>query len=175
MVLDLDLFRTDKGGDPEIVRESQRKRFKDVTLVDKLVAADTEWRKCRFTADNLNKAKNLCSRSIGEKMKVASRRAGASGAGGEEVGLLAPGSWLRLVCSSEKGSRRGGPVGAGGGSGPGGAHSGNLVGRGQQGGADLGRLLRPEEVLPRGPGGDDRRLRWREGRRRGRKPGLLPE
>lgn len=48
MVLDLDLFRTDKGGDPEIVRESQRKRFKDVTLVDKLVAADTEWRKCEM-------------------------------------------------------------------------------------------------------------------------------
>lgn len=47
MVLDLDLFRTDKGGDPEIVRECQRKRFKDVTLVDKLVAADTEWRKCK--------------------------------------------------------------------------------------------------------------------------------
>ncbi|XP_061830006.1 serine--tRNA ligase, cytoplasmic [Nerophis lumbriciformis] len=69
MVLDLDLFRTDKGGDPEIIREVQRKRFKDVTLVDKLVAADTEWRKCRFTADNLNKAKNLCSKSIGEKMK----------------------------------------------------------------------------------------------------------
>lgn len=47
MVLDLDLFRVDKGGDPEIVRECQRKRFKDVTLVDKLVAADTEWRKCK--------------------------------------------------------------------------------------------------------------------------------
>uniref|UniRef100_A0A672MRV4 serine--tRNA ligase n=1 Tax=Sinocyclocheilus grahami TaxID=75366 RepID=A0A672MRV4_SINGR len=46
MVLDLDLFRTDKGGDPEIVRETQRKRFKDVSLVDKLVEADTEWRKC---------------------------------------------------------------------------------------------------------------------------------
>ncbi|XP_037540323.1 serine--tRNA ligase, cytoplasmic isoform X1 [Nematolebias whitei] len=69
MVLDLDLFRTDKGGDPEIIRETQRKRFKDATLVDKLVAADTEWRKCRFTADNLNKLKNLCSKSIGEKMK----------------------------------------------------------------------------------------------------------
>uniref|UniRef100_A0A673M9G6 serine--tRNA ligase n=1 Tax=Sinocyclocheilus rhinocerous TaxID=307959 RepID=A0A673M9G6_9TELE len=69
MVLDLDLFRTDKGGDPEIVRETQRKRFKDVSLVDKLVEADTEWRKCRFTADNLNKAKNLCSKAIGEKMK----------------------------------------------------------------------------------------------------------
>lgn len=46
-MLDLDLFRTDKGGDPEVVRETQRKRFKDVTLVDKLVAADTEWRKCK--------------------------------------------------------------------------------------------------------------------------------
>ncbi|KAK1898317.1 Serine--tRNA ligase cytoplasmic [Dissostichus eleginoides] len=69
MVLDLDQFRTDKGGDPEAIREIQRKRFKDVTLVDKLVAADTEWRKCRFTADHLNKAKNLCSKSIGERMK----------------------------------------------------------------------------------------------------------
>jgi len=47
MVLDLDQFRTDKGGDPELIRETQRKRFKDVTLVDKLVAADTEWRKCK--------------------------------------------------------------------------------------------------------------------------------
>ncbi|XP_023669302.1 serine--tRNA ligase, cytoplasmic [Paramormyrops kingsleyae] len=69
MVLDLDLFRSDKGGDPEIVRETQAKRFKDVSLVDKLVHADAEWRKCRFTADNLNKVKNLCSKAIGEKMK----------------------------------------------------------------------------------------------------------
>lgn len=69
MVLDLDLFRTDKGGDPEKVKETQAKRFKDVSLVDKLVQADAEWRKCRFVADNLNKAKNLCSKTIGEKMK----------------------------------------------------------------------------------------------------------
>ncbi|KAK6470585.1 serine--tRNA ligase [Huso huso] len=69
MVLDLDLFRTDKGGDPERVRETQAKRFKDVTLVDRLVEADGEWRKCRFRADNLNKMKNLCSKTIGEKMK----------------------------------------------------------------------------------------------------------
>lgn len=27
----------------------------------------------RFTADNLNKVKNLCSKSIGEKMKVEER------------------------------------------------------------------------------------------------------
>ena len=45
MVLDLELFRADKGGDPEKIKEYQAKRFKDVTLVDKVVEADTEWRK----------------------------------------------------------------------------------------------------------------------------------
>lgn len=69
MVLDLELFRADKGGDPEKIKESQAKRFKDVTLVDKVVEADTEWRKLRYQADNLNKLKNLCSKMIGEKMK----------------------------------------------------------------------------------------------------------
>jgi len=45
MVLDIELFRADKGGDPEKIRESQRKRFKDVTLVDRVVEADSRWRK----------------------------------------------------------------------------------------------------------------------------------
>uniref|UniRef100_G3TIA7 Serine--tRNA ligase, cytoplasmic n=1 Tax=Loxodonta africana TaxID=9785 RepID=G3TIA7_LOXAF len=69
MVLDLDLFRVDKGGDPALIRETQEKRFKDPRLVDQLVKADSEWRRCRFRADNLNKLKNLCSKTIGEKMK----------------------------------------------------------------------------------------------------------
>ncbi|KAH9518407.1 hypothetical protein Btru_016753 [Bulinus truncatus] len=69
MVLDLDLFRADKGGDPSKIRENQAKRFKDVTLVDKVVERDTNWRKLRFRADLLNKLKNLCSKEIGEKMK----------------------------------------------------------------------------------------------------------
>ncbi|MEE6493043.1 hypothetical protein FKM82_016708 [Ascaphus truei] len=69
MVLDLDLFREDKGGNPELVRETQRKRFKDPGLVEALLTADTAWRRCRFQADNLNKLKNLCSKTIGEKMK----------------------------------------------------------------------------------------------------------
>ena len=50
MVLDLDLFREDKGGDPEKVRESQRKRFKDPSYVDKVIEADTKWRKCEFAS-----------------------------------------------------------------------------------------------------------------------------
>ncbi|CAH0550668.1 unnamed protein product [Brassicogethes aeneus] len=69
MVLDLDLFRTDKGGNPEKIRESQKKRYKDVGLVDKVVDLDTAWRQLRHKADNWNKLKNVCSKEIGEKMK----------------------------------------------------------------------------------------------------------
>jgi seryl-tRNA synthetase len=69
MVLDIELFRTDKGNDPNKIRENQQKRFKDVGLVEKVIEKDSEWRSCRFTADNFNKLKNVCSKEIGEKMK----------------------------------------------------------------------------------------------------------
>lgn len=48
MVLDIELFREDKGGNPKGIKENQAKRFKDVTLVDKVVEADTKWRKGNF-------------------------------------------------------------------------------------------------------------------------------
>ncbi|RZC41580.1 serine--tRNA ligase, cytoplasmic, partial [Asbolus verrucosus] len=85
MVLDLDLFRTDKGGNPEKVRENQRKRFKDVGLVDKVVQADSTWRQLRHKADNLNKFKNVCSKEIGEKMKKKEPQGEADAAVPEEV------------------------------------------------------------------------------------------
>ena len=47
MVLDIELFRAEKGGDPEKIKESQRKRFKDEGLVDQVVEADNRWRKCK--------------------------------------------------------------------------------------------------------------------------------
>ena len=50
MVLDVELFRADKGGDPDKIRENQRKRFKDVSYVDKVVEADTKWRKRELPA-----------------------------------------------------------------------------------------------------------------------------
>jgi seryl-tRNA synthetase len=48
MVLDIEIFRADKGGDPEKVRDSQRKRYKDPALVDRVVDADNKWRKREF-------------------------------------------------------------------------------------------------------------------------------
>ena len=48
MVLDIELFRADKGGDPKKIKENQAKRFKDVTLVEKVVEKDSAWRKRKF-------------------------------------------------------------------------------------------------------------------------------
>jgi len=69
MVLDIDQLRTEKGGDPEKVKENQRKRFKDPANVDKIIELDNSWRQARFEADNWNKLKNMASKAIGEKMK----------------------------------------------------------------------------------------------------------
>ncbi|XP_034251561.1 serine--tRNA ligase, cytoplasmic isoform X1 [Thrips palmi] len=70
MVLDIELFREEKGGDPKKIRQLQEKRFKSVKLVDDVVENDALWRQYRHTADNLNKTKNLCSKVIGGKMKA---------------------------------------------------------------------------------------------------------
>lgn len=59
MVLDIELFRTDKGHDPNKIRENQERRFKDVKLVEAVIAQDTEWRRRRGLADNLNKVEPI--------------------------------------------------------------------------------------------------------------------
>ena len=49
-MLDILLFRTDQGGNPDLVRESQRRRYADVTLVDKVIEFDTQWRQSKRQA-----------------------------------------------------------------------------------------------------------------------------
>jgi len=70
MVLDLNLFRKEKGGNPDTIKESQKKRYKDVTIVDKIVEIDNKWREVSYHCDQYNKLKNLTSKSIGKKMKA---------------------------------------------------------------------------------------------------------
>ncbi len=45
MVLSLDLFRADKGGYPDAIRKSQKDRYKDPKVVDKIIDLDEQWRK----------------------------------------------------------------------------------------------------------------------------------
>jgi len=44
-MLDINLFRTDKGGNPEKIRESQRRRGAKVELVDQVIELDNIWKK----------------------------------------------------------------------------------------------------------------------------------
>jgi seryl-tRNA synthetase len=47
MGIDINLFRKDKGNDPEQIKELQRKRFKDqveLDRVDMIVDLDKTWR-----------------------------------------------------------------------------------------------------------------------------------
>lgn len=78
MVLDLDLFREDKGGDPERVKANVRKRFDDEQSVDRVMELDAQWRKYRWSLDQLNKAKNLISKEYGLRMKQ-NREKGSAG------------------------------------------------------------------------------------------------
>ena len=84
MVLDLDLFREDKGGDPDRVRSNVRARFADVKAVDDVIDLDNTWRKSRHTLDQLNKAKNTTSKAIGKLMKQL-KEAGKEVPEGESV------------------------------------------------------------------------------------------
>ena len=70
MVLDIDLFRQEKGHDPQVIRDSQKKRYKRVELVDDVIAHDSLWRTVRFQADQWNKIKNLCGRTVGTKKQA---------------------------------------------------------------------------------------------------------
>src|SRR5687768_12167024 len=81
MVLDMDLFREDKGGDPNRVRANVKARFDDVSSVDKVIDIDNRWRKMRHNLDQLNKAKNQISKEYGNKMKQMRQNQGGSEAG----------------------------------------------------------------------------------------------
>ena len=64
MPLDINTIRAYKGGDPEKVRESQRRRFADVALVDKVIAEDEEWRRLVALADDKRGEKNAKQKEI---------------------------------------------------------------------------------------------------------------
>ena len=45
MTLDIDLFRKEKGGNPDKIKENAKKRFDNPERVDQIVEADEKWRK----------------------------------------------------------------------------------------------------------------------------------
>jgi seryl-tRNA synthetase len=45
MGLDINLFRKEKGGDPDKIKESIKNRYKDDSIVDEIIELDQNWRK----------------------------------------------------------------------------------------------------------------------------------
>ncbi|KAK3002406.1 hypothetical protein RJ639_021709 [Escallonia herrerae] len=68
--MDINLFREDKGNNPEIIRESQRRRFAKVELVDDVILLDKEWRQRQFELDNLRKDFNKINKEFA-KLKIS--------------------------------------------------------------------------------------------------------
>ncbi|CAL8068742.1 unnamed protein product [Calicophoron daubneyi] len=78
MVLSIDLFRVERGGDPEKIRDNERKRFRDTHRVDVVLEADENWRKAQYTVELFKKTKNLCSKLISKKYKLKEINTGSS-------------------------------------------------------------------------------------------------
>ncbi len=53
MSLDINIFRAEKGGNPDLVKKSVERRFGDITLVDQVIKKDEEWRKAKFALDKM--------------------------------------------------------------------------------------------------------------------------
>mmetsp|Transcript_12011 Transcript_12011/g.18934 ORF Transcript_12011/g.18934 Transcript_12011/m.18934 type:complete len:456 (-) Transcript_12011:28-1395(-) len=68
-MLDIALFREEKGGNPDLIRESQRRRFESVELVDEVIAKDKEWRDARGELDDCNAQMNKLGKEISKIMR----------------------------------------------------------------------------------------------------------
>ncbi|KAK9292480.1 hypothetical protein L1049_020453 [Liquidambar formosana] len=69
-MLDINIFREDKGHNPELIRESQRRRFANVDIVDEVIQLDKEWRQRQFELDNLRKDFNKINKEVA-RLKIA--------------------------------------------------------------------------------------------------------
>ncbi len=71
MSIDINLIRADKGGDPAKVIESEKKRFKDATVVDTLIEIDKKWRTEKYKLDSLRRDYNATNDQIAVKKKAS--------------------------------------------------------------------------------------------------------
>ncbi len=71
MPLDINMFRESQVGRPDIIRESQRRRFASVEMVDDIIAKDEKWRSLTGDIDNMRKRRNKIQKEeVAAKMKA---------------------------------------------------------------------------------------------------------
>lgn len=69
MVLDINKFRTENGGNPEEIKKSELKRKGDPNVVDDVIKFDQEWRKHQFDAENKQAEIKKVQKAMGDKKK----------------------------------------------------------------------------------------------------------
>lgn len=87
MPLDITLFRKE-GGNPDLIRESQRRRFASVELVDQIIAKDDEWRTVTGQGDFLRKERNAVQKEIANFKKTIAQKSKAPNADAAEIAAL---------------------------------------------------------------------------------------
>ncbi|KAH8842207.1 hypothetical protein MCOR01_006135 [Pyricularia oryzae] len=70
MVLDVTDFITERGGNPEKIRESQRRRHAPVEVVDEIIAMWDDHRRTQYAATQMNAQINDVQKKIGAKKKA---------------------------------------------------------------------------------------------------------
>ena len=70
-MLDLLLIHLEKGGNPEIVIESEKKRFRDPAKVQKCVDMYTDWRKQKNNSDSLRMEYGKGNKKVAERKKAS--------------------------------------------------------------------------------------------------------
>ncbi|KAJ1913922.1 Cytosolic seryl-tRNA synthetase [Mycoemilia scoparia] len=69
-MIDINLLLTERGGNPELVRQSQVKRGANPEDVDKVIELFGKWTKAQKDLDNTNRDANAIQKEIGKKMKA---------------------------------------------------------------------------------------------------------
>jgi seryl-tRNA synthetase len=69
-MLDLADFVSDRGGNPNKIKESQRKRFAPENVVDEVVTLYEEARRARYEVMQIGSELNALQKEIGKRKKV---------------------------------------------------------------------------------------------------------
>ncbi len=69
-MIDINLFRTYKNGNPDLIKDSQRKRYADTTIVDTVIELDEAWRNATSQINEFNHLVNFISKEICSRMKL---------------------------------------------------------------------------------------------------------
>lgn len=67
MTIGIELFRSD----PEVVRESERRRFRKTEIVEEVIDLDKQWVKAKFNLDQKRKEVNAVQSTITERKKLS--------------------------------------------------------------------------------------------------------